>query len=87
MNITDFEVPKEHPYGMLEDFHLEHTYEAESLLVWILKQCIEAGEFTSIRTKLRHPRLVEVGLLAEAKDGYWLTRKAIGLLWAYYGKE
>lgn len=87
MNINGFEVPTKHPCGMLEGFHLEHTYQSESLLAWMLNKCIEAGDFISVRTKFRHPGLVKAGLLEEDGDGYKLTRKAKGLLWAWYGKE
>jgi len=87
MNITDFEMPAEHPWGMLEG--QEHASEKERLLAYMLTECIKAGDLAhSVRLKRRYNGMVRDSLLEEVDgDRYRLTKKSKGFLWAYYGKE
>ncbi len=87
MRVELFNTPDRHPYGMLEGY--KNAAEKESVLALILKKCIEVSSLTNpVITVHLHPAMVEDGLLEEAGDRqYKLTKKAIGLLWAYYGKE
>ena len=84
-------MPVEHPWQMLDGLGLEHTMESEQVLTWMLIQCIEAGEFRPVETKYRYPQLVKANLLVQVDTEipikYILTKKAIGLLYGYFGKE
>lgn len=85
MDINQFEKPSANPWGMLENY--TNASQKESVLVFILTKCIEAGEFVPIETKHSHPTMVKDGLLEEVDERrYKLTKKAIGLLYGYYGK-
>ena len=83
MDITDFDRPKDHPYGMLEGH--THAYEKESALAYILAKNLDSGEFIAVKTPTGHHALVEDGLLVgDENHGYALTEKAKGLLYSVY---
>ena len=83
MNISDFRVPTEHPYNMLEGY--QAAFEKEGVLAWILRACIESDCFQAVETKHSHPTMVEDGLLEKvAPKKYLLTEKAKGLLYSVY---
>ena len=87
MNINDFNCPTKHPYNMCSGY--ANAYEKESLLVYILMQCIGAGSITAvIETKYHHDTMVKDGLLEQIGEDrkYRLTPKSIGLLYSFYGK-
>ena len=85
MEISNFGNPTEHPWGMLEG--TKDAYEKEATLAWFLMQCIQAGDIhAAIQTCLEHYGLVNHGLVnREGSCLYSLTKKAVGLLYAYYG--
>lgn len=85
MTISDFQMPNGHPFGMLDG--LTNACEKEAVLTMILSRCIDAGGFIPIKTKFSHPAMVSDGLLSETPEGYLLTKKAKGLLYAHFGKE
>lgn len=86
MKTTDFNRPAGHPYGMLSG--IIHAYETESLLAWMLTQCINAGDFIPVQTVASWPTAVHAGLLNEEGERlYTLTAKAKGLLYSVYGKD
>lgn len=92
LKTTDFKIPTEHPGDMLAGY--EHAFEKESVLVFILKKCIENGTFEmSIESEYDHPTMVTDGLLKKVEilgrsgNYYHLTKKSLGLLYSVYGKE
>ena len=87
LEIKDFNAPETHPFGMLDG--LINAAEKESVLfVILLKSIKDHGEFVPIKLNYGHPSMVSDGLLNEVGERtYELTRKAKGLLYAYYGKE
>lgn len=88
LQVSDFDIPKSHPFGMLEGMRLKHTLENERFLAWMLVQCIEAGKWIAVKTSDPHETLIECGLLAKEGDHlYSLTKKAKGLLYCHYGKD
>lgn len=89
MKPQDFNVPKEHPFGMLAGLGLSpHTNECESVLAWLLSKSIEQNSWEAITTTHYHPKLVQAGLVEEiGEKQYKLTIKAKGLLYSQYGKE
>lgn len=91
LTIEDFTVPKDHPWQMLEhDNRVRQTFEAESLLAYILKESLTNGSAVTgrVKTKHRHDKLVEFGYLdGNYEDGYCLTLVSVGLLHKYYGKK
>jgi hypothetical protein len=86
MNISDFNMPTTHPFGMCTGY--DNANEKEHMLSVILSRCVQAGAFIPVETKYSHPTMVTDGLLKEVGERtYELTRKAKGMLYAYYGKE
>lgn len=89
LTIADFNKPKEHPFNMLDGY--KHACEKEQTLRWLLNKCIEASDLdAAIETKHNHPTMVSDGLLETVGAiplRYKLTRKAKGLLYAWYGNE
>ena len=63
MDISNFEKPTQHPYGMLSGY--QRANEKESVLAFILSECINAGTFTAVKTRYAHPSMVADGLLRE----------------------
>ena len=85
MQISDFIEPKSHPFGMLSGY--SHASEKESVLAFILSECVKAGDFVAVQTVHDHPTMVTDGLLEEAGERqYKLTKKAIGLLYSQYAR-
>lgn len=85
---SDFEAPTQHPFGMLNGMGLKNTHENEAFLASLLMICQKRGSWSSINTQHTHPALVTANLLEETGNfQYRLTRKAKGLLYAYYGKD
>lgn len=88
IRITDFERPEQHPYSMLLGMELINTHQAESLLAWMLVECIDASKWITIQTKHDHGGLVAAGLLREVGERqYQLTERAKGLLYGCYAAE
>lgn len=86
MQISDFNPPQEHPFGMLSGYR--NASEKESVLAWVLKKNIEAGRFEPVDSEYDHPTMVADGLLSEhGERRYALTVKAQGLLFSVYGRE
>lgn len=87
MTINDFEMPKTHPFGMCSAY--TNANRKEAMLVYMLAQCIEAGTLNCfVPTIYAHEDMVRDGLLeSDGTKTYKLTKKAIWLLYAYYGKE
>lgn len=86
MTINDFNKPTSHPFGMCAGYN--DASEKENFLAWMLIQCIEAGNFGPVQTEHNHDSMLKQGLLSGShEDGYTLTKKSIGLLYGYYGKE
>jgi len=85
ITISDFNTPKDHPWGMLQGH--DKAAEKESVLAAILLACVEAGGFIPVGTRYKHPSMVSDGLLDETPEGYTLTKKSIGLLYSVYGKQ
>jgi len=86
VNIEMLDMPKKHPYGMLQG--IGQAWERESFLAWMLIQCIEAGAFAPISTRHEHPEMVELGLVERIGERkYVLTEKAKGLLYSHYWKR
>jgi hypothetical protein len=86
MNITLFNKPERHPYGMLDVYN--HAHEKESKLAWHLVRCVEAGEWLPIESQeWIYDAMAEDGLLIDHGEWYSLTAKAKGLLYGYYAKE
>lgn len=84
MDIKSFVKPEEHPGGICRGY--DNAYEKESVLAFILSQCVEAGGFGPVETKYAHPTMVSDGLLEEVSERrYKLTKKSIGLLYGVYG--
>lgn len=83
----DFKNSDLHPYGMLKGY--SNASEKESLLAWMLSQCIKAGDWVAIPCKYSHDALVSDGLLLETEQArcYRLSEKAKGYLYAFYSKE
>jgi hypothetical protein len=82
----EFTKPDNHPFGMLQGF--ANASQKESLLAWMLSQCIEAGDWIDIPCKHDHSAMVAEGLLEQTGERiYRLTKKSKGLLYAHYGKE
>lgn len=82
LKIQDFKEPTEHPFGMLDGY--QRAFEKESVLMLILLANVKAGKFEPVKTRYTHPTMVEDGLLEEIGGGYFLTPKAIGLLYSVY---
>ena len=87
LTIKDYEEPKSHPYGMMRGEH--HASEKESFMAWFLRQCItERSINAKIKTIGNEDCMVKIDMLKKvANKTYQLTRKAKGLLFAYYGKS
>lgn len=77
LDVNSFDSPEKHPFGMLRGY--DHAMEKEQTLVWILQQCIDAGDWMAVRTMHRHPTMVTDGLLHQYGERYSLTEKAKGL--------
>lgn len=87
ITIEDFSRPDRHPYSMLTGLGMKHAYEAEAHLAWHLCQIVDRGWLGPLECKHEHPRLVNAGLLIDhGGKVYELTRKALALLYAEYGK-
>lgn len=84
LNVNSFNSPKEHPFGMLRGY--DYAREKEEMLVWILRQCVDAGDWIAVCTAHRHPTMVTDGLLNQYGDRYSLTEKSKGLLYVHYHK-
>ena len=87
IGIDDFSDPKEHPYGILEG--VDNANEKEKVLVIMLKKNMAAKTlFGSVKTKYKHPTMVEDGLIEECDDGgYRLTPKSVVILHSRYKKD
>ncbi|BAS55309.1 hypothetical protein NIES2135_54120 [Leptolyngbya boryana NIES-2135] len=83
----DFEKPTKHPFDMLRGYR--NACQKESLLAWMLSQCVEAGEWIAIPCQYQHDDLVkdEILIPTEQECCYRLSKKAKGLLYSVYGKE
>ena len=86
LNINNFEIPTQHPYGMLQGY--SHASEKEevlaSLLIWghTKNDLFAPKEFIH-----SHPTMVKDGLLEQVKGTtYKLTTKSVKLLYSVYGK-
>jgi len=86
MKVEDFETPTNHPFGMLNGF--DHASEKESMLVYILAQCIKANDLNATIEFMRdQSEMVNDGLLVQqGEHEYRLTKKSLGLLYSVYGK-
>lgn len=88
MDISLFEKPTKHPYSMLAGQVRSHTNEKESMLAYILGECIEQESWDAVETTHEHPGMVREDLLYRVGDHlYTLTKKAKGLLYGYYRKD
>lgn len=88
MKPQDFNIPKQHPFGMLAGLGLPNTSECESMLAWLLSKSIEQNSWEAVATTHNHPKLVEAGLVEKiGEKQYKLTIKTKGLLYSHYGKE
>jgi hypothetical protein len=88
MKPQDFNVPKQHPFGMLTGLGLSNTSECESMLVYLLSKSIEQGSWDAVTTTHKLPKLVQAELVEEIGERqYKLTIKSKGLLYSHYGKE
>jgi hypothetical protein len=84
MQITDFNKPDRHPFGMMQGY--KQAAEKEQILTWLLNQCVDAGEWVTIGGEC--DALVADGFLTDHGDNiYCLTNKAKGYLYAYFGKD
>lgn len=88
MKPQDFNVPKQHPFGMLTGLGLSNTSECESMLAWLLSKSIEQNSWDAVTTTHNHPKLVQAGLVEKiGEKQYKLTTKAKEFLYSQYGKE
>lgn len=87
LTIDNFEVPTQHPYGMLQGY--SHASEKEQILALLLTWCHTENDLLASKEFIHsHPTMVEDGLLEEvAERTYKLTKKSIGLLYSVYGRE
>ena len=86
LKVSMFEMPNNHPFGMLEGYH--NAYEKEMLLSVMLVKNIDNNSFMPIVLEYDHPELVEDGLLLQTGNReYALTEKAKGLLYSVYYKR
>lgn len=87
LTIKDFIEPNEHPYGMLKEY--TNASEKERMLIFMLCQCIKADDIDAvINTKLKHPTMVEDGLLIKIDNDdfkYKLSDKAKEKLYGFFG--
>lgn len=87
--IDDYKEPKQHPFGMLAG--IPHACEKESFMAWFLLKCIDAKNIDAeIETKSNEDYMCgeNIGLLEKVRNQtYKLTKKAKGLLFAYYSKD
>ncbi|MFZ2992455.1 MAG: hypothetical protein WA061_01955 [Microgenomates group bacterium] len=83
----NFNIPTQHPYGMLEG-KTRQASEKENILVFLLKDSIEKNpeEFEFIKMKFWHDDLVQEGFLIKGveENSYKLSERSINLLHPFY---
>lgn len=85
MNVDLFVRPTSHPFNMLEGY--TNASEKESVLAWILRECIDAGDWVVVKTTHNHSTMVLDGLLERVTERqYRLTEKSKGLLYTQFHK-
>lgn len=81
-----FSLPDKHPFGMLPG--VTHGCEHESVLTYMLTQCVKAGDWIPVEINDFYGTLQREGLVDITEDfKYLLTEKAKGLLYGYYRKS
>jgi hypothetical protein len=88
LTVEDFEIPVEHPFGLLEGY--KNVSEKEDVLAYVLTQNIIHKNFYDVPCGDDHTSMILDGLLWRGNGGknyYALTEKAKGLLYSVYHKK
>jgi hypothetical protein len=90
LEVQQFQMPKEYPWGMLNG-KLSSAHEKEQILTRMLMACVGAGRWIKVRMSANLAEhcqdLAQKGYLSQTNnEDYELTEQAIRLLYNHYAK-